>query len=147
MPINIADQIPKIKESSIFIPTKCPECDSDLILSNTGIDLCCPNTASCPAQVVGRLSYFCGRNLGNITGLSDKTLEKLMTKYKVIDICDLYDLSFVEISNEEGFGARSVEKLQESINNSKTILDYKFLAGLGIDGLGIEMAKVVCEIL
>jgi NAD-dependent DNA ligase len=70
-----------------------------------------------------------------------------MSKYAVVDVCDLYDLPFEEISKEEGFGSKSIEKLQESINQSRDILDYKFLAGLGIDGLGIEMAKVVCEIL
>jgi DNA ligase (NAD+) len=132
--------------SNISIPTNCPSCNTNLQLTETGIDLFCPNFESCPEQVVGRLSYFCGRNLGNITGLSTKQIQKFVELYNVKDICDLYNLPWVEIESLEGFGTKSVENLQQSIENSRDIKDYKFLAGLGIEGIGPEISKLICGI-
>lgn len=128
-------------------PTHCPVCNTELTFSTTNIDLICPNFDSCPAQVQGRLSYYTQRNIANITGLSDKILEKFIAQFGVRDIPDLYDLPWEKILHLEGFGARSVQNLQESIEKSKAIADYKFLAGLSIDGVGPEVAKLICEVM
>ncbi len=129
------------------IPTYCPECNTELKLTATGIDLFCPNTVYCPAQVIGRMTYYCQRNLANITGLSDKTILKLNKEFGVNDIADLYDLPYHQIAKLEGFGQKSSDNLQESIEKSRKIKDYKFLAGLGIDGIGPEIAKLICELI
>jgi DNA ligase (NAD+) len=126
-------------------PTHCPQCNTELIFSKTGIDLICPNSKSCHAQVLGRLSYFCQRNLGNIAGLSDKTMDKFILEFGVSDVADLYNLPWGKIVALGGFGDKSVEKLQESIKKAHKLADYKFLAGLGIEGVGPEVAKLICD--
>jgi DNA ligase (NAD+) len=131
----------------MIFPTHCPDCNTELILSKTGIDLICTNVQGCHAQIVGRLSYFCQRNLGNIAGMSDKTLEKFISEFGIIDVADLYKLPWDKIQELEGFGNKSVENLKVSIEKSKQIADYKFLAGLGIEGVGPEVAKLICEII
>lgn len=128
------------------IPIHCPQCNAKLQLTSTGIDLFCPNVGHCPAQVTGRMAYFCQRNLGNIAGMSDKTIDRLIKEFQISDIADLYDLPFDKIAMLEGFGAKSAQNLQESIKKSCEIKDYKFLAGLGIDGIGPEIAKLICEL-
>lgn len=131
----------------IKIPTTCPSCQTPLKLTETGIDLFCPNTENCPAQILGRLTYFCQRNVANITGLSEKNLEKFIKLFKIREIPDLYHLPYSEILTLEGFGEKSVQNLQTSIENSRQIENYKFLAGLGIDGIGQEVAKLICTVL
>jgi DNA ligase (NAD+) len=131
---------------NFIIPTHCPQCQTKLQLTATGIDLFCPNVEFCPAQVVGRLSYFCSRNIANMTGMSDKTIEKLNFEFGVCDIADLYNLPLQQISELEGFGSKSITNIAESIEKAKEIKDYKFLAGLGIDGIGPEIAKLICEL-
>jgi DNA ligase (NAD+) len=131
----------------MLFPTNCPDCNTELTLSKTGIDLICPNAQGCHSQIVGRLAYFCQRNLANITGMSDKTIEKFIVEFGVKDIPDLYNLPWEKIQELEGFGEKSVINLQQSIEKSKTITDYKFLAGLGIEGVGPEVAKLICEVL
>ena len=126
-------------------PTHCPSCETVLSVSDTGVDLICSNVLSCPDQVSGRLVYFCQRNMANIPGLSDKIIEKLIQHFGIHDIYDLYSLPWEEIEKLEGFGKKSVENLQKSIENSKHIQDYRFLAALGIDGLGPEVAKLICD--
>jgi DNA ligase (NAD+) len=128
------------------IPTHCPQCQTELKLTSKGIDLYCPNVEHCPAQVTGRMAYYCQRNLGNIAGMSDKTIDRLIKEFDISDIADLYDLPFDKISSLEGFGYRSAQNLQASVQKSRNIKDYKFLAGLGIDGIGPEIAKLICEL-
>lgn len=131
----------------ILAPTNCPSCDFQLTLSSTGVDLVCPDSSHCPAQVIGRLSYFCQRGLGNITGLSEKQIQKFYEIYGVSDVADLFDLPWERIAELEGFGEKSVTNLQESIERSRNISDYKFLAGLGIEGIGIEVSRLVCDLI
>jgi DNA ligase (NAD+) len=126
-------------------PINCPKCQSKLEFSSTGIDLVCANSYNCPAQILGRLSYFCQRNIGNIAGLSEKTIEVLIDKFGVHDIYDLYNLPFDKIIELENFGAKSVQNMEESIDKSRDITDFKFLAGIGIDGVGVEVARLICE--
>jgi DNA ligase (NAD+) len=126
-------------------PKKCPSCKQNLELSETGVDLICINFEHCPAQVLGRLSYFCQRNVGNIKGLSNKLLEKFIKLFAVKDIPDLYNLPYQEIASLEGFGQKSKENLQKSVEESKSISDYKFFSGIGIEGIGPEVAKLILE--
>ena len=127
------------------IPTICSQCCTPLVLSATGIDLFCPNSDSCPAQVIGRLRYYCQRNIGNIVGLSSSTIATFVDKYKINDIADLYNLPFDEIETQDGFGSKSVANLRQSVENSRVMADYKFLTGLAIEGVGIEVAKLICD--
>lgn len=143
--INILTNLRHIEAQKLIPPTKCPTCETELTLTDTGIDLMCPNQTGCKTQIVKRLAYFCQRNLGNILGLSEKQIEKFVDEYGIHDVADLYDLPWDKIRLLEGFGEKSVQNLQESIKKSKQIADFKFLAGLGIDGIGPEVAKLVCE--
>jgi DNA ligase (NAD+) len=131
---------------NFVIPTTCPECNTELKLTSTGIDLFCPNSDHCPAQVIGRMSYYCQRNLANIAGMSDKTILRLNKEFDITDVADLYDLPYEQIATLEGFGQKSADKLRESVQKSREIKDFKFLAGLGIDGIGPEIAKLICEL-
>ena len=127
-------------------PTHCPSCNTLLILSKTKTDLICPNL-DCPEQILKRLSYFCGRNIANIMGLSGEKLRILTTKFTVSNVADLYDLDYNLITSFDNFGKLSVSNLQNSIEKSRQISVEKFLAGLGIDGIGVENAKLICQII
>jgi DNA ligase (NAD+) len=127
-----------------LIPTTCPSCNSELVLSATGIDLFCQNTASCPAQINLKLSYFTSRGIANISGLSDKILEKLIAKFNISDPLDLFDLDYDKISQMDGLGIKSAKNIELAVEKVRTTLpDYRFLAGLSIDGIGPEIAKLI----
>jgi DNA ligase (NAD+) len=145
--VQVLSNLRQDSQKPLFIPKSCPSCSTELILSSTDVDLVCPNTSSCPAQTLGRLSYFCQRNIANITGLSEKNLQKFMQEFGIQDIADLYDLPFEKILEMEGYGQKSVENLHTSIQSARTLPDYKFLAGLSIDGVGPEVAKLICQLL
>jgi len=138
--------IPEFKLiNSNLLPKTCPSCGQNLVASKTEVDLFCPNTNDCPAQIMLRLSYFTSRGLADISGLSDKLIEKFVTDFKVKDIPDLYDLPWDGIIQTDGFGEKLVQNLQKSIQKSKQIDDYIFLASLGIEGIGKEVAKLIIQ--
>lgn len=131
-----------------FIPTRCPSCSSILEISKTGVDLYCKNSENCQDQIVGRLKYYCQRQNANIIGLSEKIIEKFVLNLGIKDVDELYKLPFNQIENWEGFGEKSIYNLKESIEKSKTSMDTAtFLASLGVEGIGKEVAKLIIKCL
>jgi DNA ligase (NAD+) len=133
------------KFAAIEIPNNCPSCNTRLETTKTGVDLYCPNTETCHDQVLLRMVYYTQRNMANIVGLSEKIIERFIAEYDIHDIYDLYTLPWDEIKNLEGFGEKSVENLKAAVEEAKKIPDYTFLASLGIEGVGVEVAKLIVE--
>jgi DNA ligase (NAD+) len=60
------------------MPTECPECGATLAPAKEGdIDLRCPNTEHCPAQVRGRVEHIGSRGALDIEGLGEVTAAAL----------------------------------------------------------------------
>lgn len=74
----------------------------------------------------------------DIEGLSATTLEKFIGHGWIRNFGDLYDLEQhrEEIVSTEGFGEKSFERLQASIEKSRNCTLAKFIAGLGIPMVG-----------
>lgn len=65
-------------ERAFVMPTQCPECGSPLAPAKEGdIDLRCPNTRSCPAQVRGRVEHIGSRGALDIEVLGEVTAAAL----------------------------------------------------------------------
>jgi DNA ligase (NAD+) len=59
-------------EREFVMPANCPECGTPLAPAKEGdIDLRCPNSRSCPAQVRGRVEHVGGRGSLDIEGLGE----------------------------------------------------------------------------
>lgn len=59
-------------EREFIMPTRCPECDTPLAPAKEGdVDLRCPNSRSCPAQVRGRVEHVGSRGALDIEGLGE----------------------------------------------------------------------------
>jgi len=125
------------------LPHNCPSCSKLLVESSTHVDLICPHSDTCPDQILFKLSYFTQRSIADITGLSDKIIQKFINEFHVHDIPDLFNLPYENIAQLEGFGVKSVTNLQQSVEKARTIEDYRLLAGLGIEGVGIEVSKLI----
>ena len=122
------------------LPTHCPECGTKLILD--GVFLKCPHK-SCPAQLVGRLTHFASKQAMDIHGLSESTIEALVSVGIIQSYADIYKLGEhrKEIINMNGFGSRKFAKLVEAVKSSKQTRMYRFIVALGIPFIGVEAAK------
>jgi DNA ligase (NAD+) len=129
----------------ITIPTNCPSCGTLLLESKTKIDLICPNKLECKDQIKLRLAYYCARPIANIDGLSEKTIEKMISTFNLRTIADLYLLDLDKLSLIDGFKEKSINNLKEGVQKASQISDFKFLTGLGIEGIGLENAKTIAK--
>jgi DNA ligase (NAD+) len=140
--LNVLSNLREDSARPPSIPMHCPSCNTELTTSSTGVDLVCTNL-HCPAQIIGRLTYYTQRSVANIAGLSEKNIQKFVELFEITDIAELYDLPYDKIFELDGYGQKSVEKLKKSLEASKHMNAYRFLAGLGIDGVGPEVAQLL----
>ncbi len=120
-------------------PTNCPCCNS--ILEDTGTELYCTNHLGCKTQIVLKLTQFASRNAMNIDGLSQKTFNQLYDKIGTKTFSDIYKLTDNDLSLLDGFKNKKINNTISSIQNSKNCKLSNFIFALGIDGIGVKMAK------
>ena len=121
--------------------TSCPECGTLLIREDGEAKHFCPNTKTCPPQIVGRIVHFISRKAMNIDGLGDETVDLLYKKNLISDITDLYRLKAEDISVLEGLGEKSANAIINGVVESKNIPFERVLFALGIRFVGETVAK------
>jgi DNA ligase (NAD+) len=80
-------------ERAFVMPTHCPECGTPLAPAKEGdVDIRCPNTRSCPAQLRERVFHVASRGAFDIEGLGWKAGVALLESGVVADEGDLFAL-------------------------------------------------------
>ena len=145
--------IPQIAENmtqsdALEIPKCCPVCGggTEVRQINEGQFLYCINE-DCAAKKIKLFALFVGRDGLNIDGMSEATLEKFIAKGFLHEFSDLYHLDRYkdEIISMEGFGQKSYDKLIQAVESSRKTTLPKVIYGLGIAGVGLATAKLICK--
>ena len=133
-------------EREFVMPDKCPICGASLVLTESGIDLKCPNDL-CPARNIESLIHFCDRKAMNIEGLGERIIEDFYNMKFITSIIDIYNIKDrkEELIELEGFGDKSVNKLLDNIEKSKENSLEKLLFAIGISGIGEKNAKILAK--
>ena len=130
------------------IPCKCPVCQGETKIRQVGNAkaLYCMNP-ECQAKHVKSFALFVSRDALNIEGLSEATLEKFISRGYIHTFADIFHLDQYkeEIQKIEGFGEKSYKKLTESIEKARTTTLPRVIYSLGIAGIGLANAKVICR--
>ena len=130
------------------IPCKCPVCQGETKIRQVGNAkaLYCMNP-ECQAKHVKSFALFVSRDALNIEGLSEATLEKLISRGYIHTFADIFHLDQYKekIQKMEGFGEKSYKKLTESIEKARTTTLPRVIYSLGIAGIGLANAKVICR--
>lgn len=132
------------KETKIVFPKNCPICNSKLSREEGEAVWRCINI-ECPAQVVERIIHFVSKDAMDIRGFGDANIRKFYELELLKDIPGIYKLNFKKIGELEGFGQKSVEKLQAAIENSKGQPLHRLIFGLGIRFVGETTAKTLAQ--
>ena len=129
-------------------PLTCPVCGGKTaIRDESGVRfLYCANE-NCLAKRIKSLTHFVSRDAMNIEGLSESSLEKLVDEGLVKEAADLFRLArFKErIADMDGFGERSCEKLLSAVEKARRTNVVRLLYSLGIPGVGLVGAKLICR--
>ena len=145
--------IPQIQENltksnALSIPSVCPVChqETELINENGSEFLFCPNP-KCYAKKIKAFTHFVSRDALNIDGFSEATLEKFIDHGWLQKVTDIFSLSQYkeEIQNLDGFGEKSYTNLIQAIEDSKQVTLERVIYSLGIKGIGLSMAKLICR--
>lgn len=143
--------IPKIdknltRSNTLAIPDECPCCGHKTIIKNTDNSqvLMCTNP-DCTAKKIAKFTHFVSRKCLNIDGLSEATLEKLISFGYINDFKSIYHLSdyYDQLVKLDGFGPKSVQKLLLAIEKSRSVKLESFIAALGIPNIGLSAAKTI----
>jgi DNA ligase (NAD+) len=140
----VVEERPDNSQPVEFI-TECPECGGPLMRVEGEAAHYCPNSASCPQQIKGKLEHFISRRAMNIEGLGSETINLLYTRGLVNTIPDLYRLRASQLVTLERLGDKSARNIINSINQSKEVPWPRVLFALGIRFVGETVAKKLAQ--
>ena len=154
--------IPQIAENltgsdTLEIPSRCPACGGGTEVRQVAdaASLYCTN-ADCAAKKIKSFAHLVSRDALNIDGLSEATLEKFIGRGFIHEPADIFHLDRYreEIVEMEGFGEKSYRNLiakepaadgkVSSIEAARHTTLPRFLYALGISGIGLANAKMIC---
>lgn len=145
--------VPKVydnltRSNTLTIPTTCPCCGdpTEIKYTDNSKVLMCTNL-NCAAKKLAQFTHFVSRKAMSIDGLSEKTLELLISHGFLHNYKDIYRLKEHknEITQLPGMGVKSVDKLLDSIEKSRTVTLDRFITALGIPNIGSSAAKAISK--
>jgi len=138
------------KEKAFVMPTKCPECGSALRAITEGdVDIRCPNTQSCPAQLRERIYYIGSRAALDIDVLGYEAAVALLDAKIITDESDLFDVTKEKLMTSEFFTKKdgeagaNVEKLLAALEGAKSRPLWRILVALSIRHVGPTAAQAL----
>ncbi|MFK8330011.1 NAD-dependent DNA ligase LigA [Pseudomonas sp. BJa5] len=141
----------------VHIPTQCPVCGSQvertqLVKRSKGKETVtegavyrCVGRLACAAQLKQAIIHYVSRRAMDIEGLGEKSVEQLVDEGLIRSPADLYQLSFEQVVDLEGFAELSSKNLLAAIEASKRPGLARFIYALGIPDVGEETAKVLAR--
>ena len=135
-------------ERAFVMPTHCPECGDELrAMSQGDVDIRCPNTQSCPAQLRERIYYIGSRAALDIDVLGYEAAIALLDAKIIKDESDLFDLTAKKLATsdfftkKDGKPAANVDKLLAALEEAKTRPLWRTLVALSIRHVGPTAAQ------
>lgn len=146
--------IPQIKinytnRGKIIIPTVCPYCGTKTVIKNDNSTsvLHCPNDY-CSGKVVGKFTHFVSKSAMNIDGISESTIQTLISMGLLHTYKDLYHLSehVAELTQIKGYGMKKINNMLEAIEKSRKCKLENFIVAMGIPLIGKSASKIISEV-
>ncbi len=131
-------------EKKIAFPTHCPVCGDKLEKAEGESAWRCVNI-NCEAQVVERLIHFGSKDAMDIRNLGAANVRRFYALQLLKDLPGVYTLDFEKIGRLEGFGKKSVDKLEKAIEKSKQQPLHRLIYALGIRYVGETTAKTLAQ--
>lgn len=131
-----------------FRITNCPVCGSPAVLvvdeDGNGVQMVCPND-NCAAKLARHIEYWCSKHVMDIDGIGPSVIKALIDSGEVHSIEGLYQVDTETLSAIPQIGPVRGPKLYASIQQSKTKDIDRFIAGLGIPGIGRTIGQALAK--
>jgi DNA ligase (NAD+) len=140
------------KERPFVMPIICPDCQSPLgAISEGDIDIRCPNTQFCPAQLRERIFYIGSRSALDIDVLGYEAAQALLVDKIISDESDLFALDVEKLSHsdffrkKDGTPSANVGKLLAALEEAKSSPLWRVLVALSIRHVGPTAAQALAN--
>jgi len=140
------------KERAFVMPTQCPDCGSALRAITEGdVDIRCPNTQSCPAQLRERIYYIGSRAALDIDVMGYEAANALLTDAIIVDESDLFALTTDKLMRSEfftkkdGSAGKNIEKLLAALEEAKSRPLWRVIVALSIRHVGPTAAQALAN--
>lgn len=135
-------------EHPFVMPTRCPDCGSQLrAMSEGDVDLRCPNSRTCPAQLRERIYYIGSRVALDIDVLGYEAAVALLESGLIEDEGDLFSLTDNDLIKSDFFrkkdgtlGAQA-EKFLAALSEAKSNPLWRIIVALSIRHVGPTAAQ------
>ncbi|MCM0678639.1 NAD-dependent DNA ligase LigA [Micromonospora phytophila] len=134
------------------MPTDCPACGTPLAPAKEGdVDIRCPNTRSCPAQLRERVFHLAGRGAFDIEVLGYKGAAALLDAQIIADEGDLFSLDADQLArspffvNKDGSLGSNATKLLDNLAVAKERDLWRVLVALSIRHVGPTAAQALAR--
>jgi DNA ligase (NAD+) len=134
------------------MPTVCPACGTALApAKESDIDIRCPNTRSCPAQLRERVFHLAGRGAFDIEVLGYKAGQALLDSEIITDEGDLFGITADQLRrapffvNKDGTLGSNAVKLLDNLEETKGRPLWRVLVALSIRHVGPTAAQALAR--
>ncbi|MGH4024677.1 MAG: NAD-dependent DNA ligase LigA [Pseudonocardiaceae bacterium] len=139
-------------EREFVMPTHCPECGTELRHEREGdVDIRCPNSRSCPAQLRERIFHVAGRGAFDIEVLGYEAAVALLAAGVVRDEGDIFTLDESKLLKVDLFRTKAGNlsangrKLLANLDAVKDRPLWRVLVGLSIRHVGPTAAQALAR--
>jgi DNA ligase (NAD+) len=144
--VKAMDELRTGEEVPIEFPQYCPINDTEekveLIREEGEAAWRCLDCV-CGAQDLQKMIFHVSKNAMDIDGLGKSIIERFYDLGWVRNIADIYQLDYDQIAQLEGFGKKSAENLEKSIEQAKQNPIKRLLHSLSIHHLGKKASKLI----
>ncbi|MCW1958381.1 MAG: NAD-dependent DNA ligase LigA [Mycobacterium sp.] len=137
-------------QREFVMPTHCPECGTLLAPAKEGdVDIRCPNSRSCPAQLRERVFHIAGRGALDIEGLGYEAAVALLKADVIVDEGDLFDLTADDLMKSDFFTTKDGRlsanggRLLKNLDQAKDKPLWRVLVALSIRHVGPTAARAL----
>lgn len=132
-------------EKKYTIPSKCPECGSEVIRPEGEVAVRCTGDLVCPARLREGLIHFVARGAMDIEGLGPSMVDALIKNGLVEDIADIYYIKKEDLLKLERVAEKSANNLLQAIEESKRRPLSRLIFALGIRHVGSRAADILAQ--
>jgi DNA ligase (NAD+) len=139
-------------EKKFVMPKKCPDCGSALrAMSQGDVDIRCPNSQSCPAQLIERIFYIGSRAALDIDILGYESAAALLSDKLIKDESDLFNLTSKDLAKSEfflkkdGSLGKNAENFLTALEGAKSRPLWRVLVALSIRHVGPTAAQALAK--
>ena len=127
------------------MPRQCPACGTAVARMEGEVAVRCPNSSSCPEQLLRRITYFVSKPAMDIDQLGEKIAAQVIEKGMVTRPSDIFALTEEQLYQLDGFKEKSVKNLLASIEKSRKVPLARFIMALGIKYVGAGTAEMLAN--